>query len=348
MKKRKKKICILFTGGTIGMVRDPKTKALKPPTKPSEILKTIPSLKGVLDIDFKPVFNIDSANMTPGHWTELADKIHELYQKYDGFVVTHGTDTMSFSSSAFSYIFRGLNKPIVFTGSVIPVSEIGDDARNNLVYACITATMDLAEVCVVSGNRIIRGNRTVKYSESFVDVFRSPNYPYLGELGRPPKLYDFRKKRNEKRKLIFKPNFEQNISILKLFPGFPWEMLQCEVDRGVKGIVIEAFGSGNVPFHDQNLIKAIKAATKVEIPVVITTQLPKGEVRLSLYESGVAAEKAGAVSAHDMTTEAAATKLMWLLKNSRNRKNLASDFQKDLAGELTESEVEDFEMFAPS
>jgi L-asparaginase len=328
------KICILFAGGTIGMVKNPKTGVLQPATEASEIIREIPDIQKFVQLDLKMVVNIDSSNMNPSHWTAIAKAINTHYDKYDGFVVVQGTDTMAYSASALSFALQNLSKPVIFTGSLIPLSEIGADGRNNLVYACLTATLDIAEVCIVFANKIIRGNRAKKHHESFVDVFHSPNYPYLGELGRPTALFEWRKKRR-KRVLKFKPNFDPKISVLKLFPGFDPYIIERVIERDAHGIIIEGFGPGNIPFIENSIIPQIEKATNHNIPVVITTQLEKGVTNLHAYEGGFNAMKAGAISSHDMTTEATIAKLMWVLAHMRKVHEIKAVIENDIAGEIS-------------
>lgn len=315
------------------MIRNPKTGALEPALNSVDIVREFPEIRKYVDVDFKMVENIDSSNMHPDNWTNLAKAIHKIYDKYDGFVVAHGTDTMAYTASALSFAMQNLSKPIIFTGSLIPLSEIGSDGRNNLIFAFLTAALDIAEVCVTFANKILRGNRAKKFHESFVAVFHSPNYPELGELGRPTQLHDWRKKRR-KRILRFEPNFNQNISLLKLFPGFNPEIIDNVLERGAEGVIIEAFGPGNVPFLNNSLIPKLEKARKMDIPVIIKSQMEKGVTNLSTYEVGLKAQKAGAISAHDMTTEATVAKLMWALAQTSGRDEIAKIIETDLAGEI--------------
>ncbi len=318
------------------MVRNKRTGALQPAESAVDIVASFPEIKKLVRLDFKMVVNIDSSNMTPVHWTQIAEKIHALYDQYDGFVVAQGTDTMAYTASALSYALQNLSKPVVFTGSLIPLNEIGSDGRNNLIYACMTATLDIAEVCMVFANAILRGNRAKKYHESFVAVFHSPNYPALGELGRPIALHDWRKKRR-KRVLKFNPNFDPNISVMKLFPGFDPKILGKVIERGAHGIILEAFGPGNVAFLDESsIIKQIEKATAMGIPIVIANQMEKGVTNLSAYEAGYNAHKAGAISSKDMTTEATVTKLMWALAKTKKLPEIRKIMEKNLAGEIEE------------
>ncbi len=317
------------------MVRNSQTGALQPAGSAIDIIRDIPEIQKMLKLDFKMVVNIDSSNMNPVHWTEIAKTIHNLYDKYDGFVVAQGTDTMAYSASALSFALQNLSKPIVFAGSLIPLNELGSDGRNNLIYACITATLDIAEVCMVFANKILRANRSKKYHESFVAVFHSPNYPLLGELGRPIKLNDWRKKRR-KRVLKFQPNFDPNISLLKLFPGFDPEIIDKVIERGAHGIVIEGFGPGNVPFLENSIIPKIEKATKQNIPIIIANQMEMGITNLTAYEAGFEAKRAGAISSKDMTTEATVTKLMWTLAKTGKISEIKKVMESEIAGELQE------------
>lgn len=331
---KKPKICLLFCGGTIGMVRNTKTGVLEPAEDASEILRSFPELQKIVQFDFKVVVNMDSSNMSPDVWTLIAKKIHQYYDQYDGFVIAHGTDTMAYTASALSFALQNLNKPVVLTGSLIPLNEVGSDGRNNLIYACLTACQDIAEVCIVLSDRILRGNRAKKYHESLSALFHSPNYPHLGELGRPIKLNDWRKKRRG-RKLDFNPNFDPKISLLKLFPGFDPEIIDKVLERGAHGIVLEGFGPGNVPSFDQSIIPQIEKVLKKGVPVVIANQMEKGVTNLTAYEVGYRAHEAGAISSKDMTTEATVSKLMWTLAQTRKVVEIQRIMESDLAGELS-------------
>lgn len=330
-----KNICIITAGGTIGMVKDSKTGSLVPAENPLQFLDNFPDIKKIANIDLIPVLNIDSSNMQPADWTLIANKIHDNYKYFDGFVVIQGTDTMAYTASAFSYIFQNLNKPIVFTGSLLPAFELGSDAINNLIYACQTATQDIAEVCLVFSNKILRGNRAKKFHESFLAGFHSPNFPELGELGRPIILQDWRfKTRTLAKKLDFKPLFESKVGLLKLYPGISPEVLDYYLNNNYKGLLIEAFGSGNIPFLVNSIADKINQLSEKGVLVAITTQMEHSKTNLNAYQAGVMALKAGAVSAHDMTTEAAMTKLMWLLAN-HDQKKAAKLFYKNLVGEIS-------------
>ncbi|KKP36679.1 MAG: hypothetical protein UR27_C0015G0037 [Candidatus Peregrinibacteria bacterium GW2011_GWA2_33_10] len=336
----KPKIALLFCGGTIGMVSDQHTNYLKPANDAGTILSFVPELKNKIQLDFYPVFNIDSSNMTPHHWNIISTTIKELYNDYDGFVVAQGTDTMAYTSSAISFTLQNLSKPIVFTGSMVPLSELGADGRTNLIYSCMVASMDIAEVCIVFGWKIIRANRSKKNHESFVDVFGSPNYPLLGEIERPIRIFDWAKKRR-KRTLKFQPEFESNIRLVKLYPGFQPDSLERMVESGAKGIIIEGFGAGNIPFLEGNsILPYIKNAIKHNVPIILTTQLERSKTNLKTYEAGYKALELGVIPAGDMTVEAIIAKLMWALKSTNNISQLRKIMQTNLVGELTEDNEE--------
>ncbi len=329
------KICLLFAGGTIGMVKDQRTGVLQPAHDATDIIRDFPQLQKHIQLDFKMVVNIDSSNMTPKVWSEIATKIYQLYDQYDGFVIAQGTDTMAYCASALSYALQNLSKPIVFTGSLIPLNELGSDGRNNLIYACLTASLDIAEVCIAFANKILRGNRAKKHHESFVDVFHSPNFPDLGELGRPTILHEWRKRRR-KRNLKFQPNFDPNISVLKLFPGFDPTIIDKVLERKAHGIILEGFGPGNVPSQENSIIPKIEKATDLGVPIIIANQMERGVTNLHAYEVGFAAAKAGAISSKDMTTEATVAKLMWALAKTKKHSEVKRLMETDLAGEIEE------------
>lgn len=331
----KPKILLLFAGGTIGMVHNPTTDALEPAASALELVEHIPELHEVADIDFEFVVNLDSSNMTPEHWSLLAQKIDERYNEFDGFVVAQGTDTMAYTASALSFALGNLGKPVILTGSLIPLSKAGSDARNNLVYACMTASLDIAEVCIVLSNTILRGNRAKKHHESFVAAFHSPNFPALGELGRPIVLNDWCKKRHDG-DIDLQASFERNIAVVKLFPGFNPNFLFALLKEDIKAVIIEGFGPGNVPFLNYSIIPAIEAAVQKNIPVIIANQMEHGKTNLHAYDAGLRALKAGAISAQDMTIEATVAKTMWAVAMAKESgKTIQSLIETVYAGELS-------------
>ncbi|PIR03805.1 MAG: L-asparaginase 1 [Candidatus Magasanikbacteria bacterium CG11_big_fil_rev_8_21_14_0_20_39_34] len=330
-------ILLIFAGGTIGMVPNKDTGALQPAESALELMKQIPELEEIATLDIEVVANIDSSNMTPEHWVKISHTINDNYSKYDGFVVAQGSDTMAYTASALSFALQGLGKPVIFTGSLIPLQKAGSDARNNLVYACMTAALDLAEVCIVLSHTILRGNRAKKHHESFVAAFHSPNFPNLGELGRPITLHSWRNKRNNSSPLTLHADFDENIAVIRLFPGFPPKIIDSIVAQGTHALIIEGFGPGNVPFLNTSIIPSIQKAISHGIPVIISNQMEEGTTNLHAYEAGLEAQKAGAISSGDMTIEATITKTMWALANSdKSIKSIKAILEKDISGELSE------------
>lgn len=316
------------------MMPDPVTGALKPAQDGTALLEAIPGLEKHCTIEVFHLFNIDSSNMQPSHWTTIARKIQELYDAYDGFVVAQGTDTMAFSASAVSFALQNTGKPVVFTGSIVPMSELGADGRNNLIYACFVAGMNIAEVCIVFGNKIVRANRAVKNHESFVDVFHSPNFPLLGEIERPIRLFDWARKRHDGGVRV-QAEFDSNIELIRLFPGMALETITNAIERGVRGIVIQGFGPGNIPSADGKLLAILKDAVTRGVVVVISSQMEKSVTNLHSYEVGYKAMEAGVLSAGDMTNEATITKLMWALGQTDDATQVAKIVSANNAGERT-------------
>lgn len=329
----KKKIHLLFCGGTIAMARKA-DGLLAPALDLDSLLNLVPELSDIAQISYELVINIDSTNMDPSIWTDLAKKIYKNYQKYDGFVVTHGTDTMAYTASAISFAIQGLTKPIVFTGSQKPPQDLASDARNNLVNAVKVAALGIPEVCIVFGTEILRGNRSQKKSETSLNAFWSPVAQPLGMIALEPQIY-LDRIFHLKSKLRFQPKFESRVMFYQMFPGLKNKYVEMALNNGSMGMILNSFGAGNVPTGNYSLIPALKKAFKKNMPVVITTQCVEGSAQMLLYETGYAALKAGAISALDMTSEAAVTKLMWILAQTRDLKKIKEMLQKNLVGEIS-------------
>ena len=328
-----KKILVIGTGGTVASV---KTKGgLRPAYTTAELISFFPEVRQIADIEGKVLFNLDSTNMQPHHWSEIAKEIGRQYDNYDGFVITHGTDTMQYTASALSFMLHNLGKPVVLTGSVKPIGK-GSDARQNFLEAVVVATSGVRDVCVVFHGKIIKGckarkitNEATKMTNENLGVYSSINYRELnlidhltgeiiGELRRNgitkivyEKGYKFPK---TKGKFTVLPKVvDADVAVVKLHPGLRPETF--DKLSGFKCIIIEAYGPGNIPFMENSLLGKIKLLTKKGIPVFVTTQNPFGEVDMTLYEVGQKAMKAGAIPCNDMTTETAIVKLMWVLGN---------------------------------
>lgn len=309
------KVLVLFCGGTL-IMKENEDGSLIVNDKDTAIdllLNLEPRLCGrivsVLHVQY--IENIDSSNMTPEIWDTIGEVISNKYDQYDGFVVTHGTDTMAYTSSALSFILQDLGKPVVVTGAQIPGSRIETDARRNFVNAVRVATLDRAGVMLVFDGDIILGARAHKLSESKLDAFGPINWGLLGEVRIDIRFNDEDAKPRHDRPLVFKPGFDSNVVMLTIFPGFPPEQLICIIESGnIKGLVLRAYGSGNISYKFMN---AIKLATQKGIIVVVTTQCLEGATLMHLYDVGRQALKSGAIQAYDMSTECVVTKLMWAI-----------------------------------
>lgn len=335
MDKRKPSILLLYCGGTIGMRQDAETSALHPSITSDQVLDYSAALRKEYEIDSITISNIDSSNMQPSHWERLIKEIASKYHDYDGFVVVQGTDTMAYTASALSFAFGDLGKPVVLTGTQVPPNILGSDAQNNLIHAFQVATMDLAEVVIVFGSKILRGNRTTKISESDRDAYMSPVFPELGSIRLKPELSYSKVYRRHNSQIDLKNGFSGNVAVVQCAPGLSPEILNNIIKSGADGIILETFGPGNVPTKGNSLIPCIQKAKKSGIPFVISTQCIYGSTRLYLYEVGQEAAKYGAIPASDMTSEAAYTKLLWALDQTGDPDDIAQIFAKNYAGEVT-------------
>ncbi len=343
-KNKKSSILIIYTGGTIGMVQHPQTGMLTP-VRFEQILEEVPELnKFNLNIQtevLNPV--IDSSNMNPTSWIKIANKIKKQYNKFDGFVILHGTDTMAYTASALSYMFENLDKPIILTGSQLPIGMLRTDGKENLITSVEIASSKkdgksiVPEVCIYFDSRLFRGNRTVKSDSELFSAFHSVNYPELAIAGVDIK-YSSKNIYQPENKGILKVNtsFNDNVVILKMFPGISRSVFNSIFNiPELKGVVLETFGSGNVP-TTRWLISCIKRAIKKNIIVLNITQCEGGRVVMGQYETSIELIKAGVISGKDMTVEAAITKLMFLLGQGLNTDDVKMYLNKSLRGEISE------------
>ncbi len=335
-------ILIIYTGGTIGMIKNPDTGSLQP-FNFDGIYEQIPELKRFhykLDFhSFDPL--IDSSNMHPNHWVRLVDIIEKNYSSYDGFVVLHGSDTMSYTASALSFMLENLNKPVIFTGSQLPLGVLRTDGRENFITAIELAaarednTPVVPEVCIYFENHLMRANRTVKYNAENFNAFVSPNYPVLAEAGVYLKY---------NRHHILKPNFknlkvhrkmDSRVGILKIFPGMTPEYVRAILmDAGLRAVVLETFGSGNAP-TDAWFIEALKQSVEQGVTVVNVSQCLAGAVDQGKYETSLTLKNIGVVSGFDSTTEAMLTKLMFLLGQNMDEKKFRANLNMSIRGEIS-------------
>ena len=337
-----KKILIIYTGGTIGMIQDPVTSRLLP-FDFDHLLDEIPELnkfKCQLET-FSFEKPIDSSNVDPDIWIRLAEIIQKKYEDYDGFVILHGTDTMVYSASALSFMLQSLDKPVIFTGSQLPIGMIRTDGKENLITAIEIAGSYQGDVAIVNEvaiyfeNKLLRGNRTLKINAAHFNAFSSPNYPDLAIAGiymhfDHNALLPFKKS-----KLNVKKEFCRNVGILKLFPGMTPSYCDAIINiKGLKGLIIETYGSGNAPNTDW-FVEGIKSALKKDILMINITQCNQGFVEQGRYQTSEVFNTYGVVNGLDLTTEAALVKLMMVLTLDCSIEKRKEIFLEEWAGELT-------------
>ena len=339
----KTKILLIYTGGTIGMVKDLETESLVP-LDFKELTKQVPELKSFdcqLDAyEFEEA--IDSSNVNISFWVDLANVIQENYLKYDGFVILHGTDTMAHTASALSFMIQNIDKPIILTGSQLPIGTIRTDGKENLITSIEIAkdkkngTSIIHEVCVCFGNKLYRGNRISKINAEYFNAFSSENYPALAEIGINIhyKTNYLLKKPNQP--TVFNTHLDNNIAILKIFPSLSQQYVKSILNiKNLKALIIETYGAGNAPTEEW-FLDELEIAIKKGITILNVTQCPSGAVNQGHYETSVRMLNMGVISAKDMTIEATLTKLMHLLGQEYEGEKLRLSFEQAISGELSE------------
>ena len=335
----RKRVYIAYTGGTIGMKKAAGGYVPVPGHLQIEMEK-IPELKSAAlpayDIhEYEPL--LDSSDMTPREWLKIAEDIASHYDSYDGFVVLHGTDTMAYTASALPFMLQGLQKPVILTGGQIPLCELRNDARENLITAMlIAANFAIPEVCLCFGSRLLRGNRAIKVDAGGFDAFDSPNFPPLGALGIEIKINRnlvLRPARNPG-PMVVKAMKAPNVAVLRLFPGISADIVRNTLQPPIEGLVLETYGIGNGP-QDLALISELNKAVQRGVVVINCTQCIRGTVNMEDYATGSTLAGAGVISGFDMTVEAALAKLTYLLSCSLPSEAVKQKMQTDLHGELT-------------
>lgn len=342
---QKSALLLIYTGGTIGMKQDMKDLTLKP-FDFSQILDEVPEIrKFAFKIDtysFEPP--IDSSDVEPSLWQDLARLIKEKYEDYDGFIILHGTDTMSYSASALSFMLDGLTKPVIFTGSQLPIGVPRTDGKENLISAVeIASAKDedghpaVPEVCVCFDSLLMRGNRSTKVNSEVFRAFQSPNFPPLAEAGINIRYNNeyIRKPNDWYQSLTINTELDTRVSILKIHPGITPEVVRnilCGKDT--RAIIMETYGSGNAPTRDWflDIVKESSAMNKI---IVNVTQCLAGTVNMNIYANGKALERAGVIDGYDSTTESALAKLFYLMGKSRDNEWVKAMMGRNLKGEIS-------------
>jgi len=336
------RVFVLYTGGTIGMSATSSGFAPEPGDLARRV-RALPELEapGMPEIELlecDPL--LDSADMRPADWLRMAQSIEANYDRFDGFVILHGTDTMAYTASALPFMLRGLAKPVILTGAQIPIDRVRSDGRDNLVTSlAIAARGDVPEVCVYFAEKLMRGCRTVKVNADGLDAFASPNFPPLGEAGIEIRI---------RRELVREPGTHLDalhvqpldgpvVGALRLFPGISARLLENMLRPPLQGLVLETYGVGNGPARDTEFLAALKRATSGPdaIVVVATSQCVRGTVNHAGYATGAALRDAGVRSGHDMTSEAALAKLYYLIRAGFSPAEIADQIELDMVGELT-------------
>lgn len=328
-------VLMLSTGGTIAS--RPGEDGLEPGMSGQELIDSLGDLRGKFHITVKQIMNLDSSNIQAEEWKIMARAVYENYRDYDGFIITHGTDTMAYSASMLCYMLPGLHKPVVFTGSQIPMDNMLTDARNNLFCALAAVEAGIMGVSVAFNRHIIRGCRAVKVRTMGFDAFESVNARYLGEIFADGlRVYDYQEP-NQDAPTILLDNISTDVLLLKLIPNTNPKLFDCIASLGYRGVVLETFGAGGMHFHRRDLIEKLQQLRQQGIVVVACSQCLYESSNFTIYEVGRKLLETGVIPAGDMTTEAAVTKLMWALGQTDDPEEVRKIFSKNFSGEISEN-----------
>jgi L-asparaginase len=341
--EEKTSILIIYTGGTIGMVNDPVTGTLVP-IDFRHISDQVPELRrfgfDLESVTFNPV--IDSSDVSPDTWLQIAETIFNEYDRFDGFVVLHGTDTMAYSASALSFMLSGLEKPVIFTGAQLPIGVLRTDGKENLITAIEIAAARadrmaiVPEVCIYFENKLFRGNRTIKSSAEHFNAFASPNLPPLAVAGLQIRYNnDIIRYPTVRRSLTLNRTLDTRVAVLRLFPGIRRETVQAILNpESIRGLILETYGTGNAPTLEW-FLDDVKGFIESGGIVLNVTQCQAGRVEMGLYETSAALRSAGVIGGSDITTEAAVTKMMVLLGSGLPAERISVMLSKPLCGEMS-------------
>lgn len=339
---KKPSVLLIYTGGTIGMMQDPRSGELKP-FNFKALTKQIPELEK-FDIDLSSIsFSkpIDSSDMHPRVWVEIAQAIEDNYNKHDGFVILHGSDTMSYTASALSFMLENLAKPVILTGSQLPIGIIRTDGKENLITAIEIAAAQknnkpiVSEVCIYFEYKLYRGNRTYKYNSAHFDAFKSPNYPALAEAGVNIQYNKSALLKLSKKAFHIHTQLDNDIAVLKLFPGLSRNITKAILNTpGIKAVILETFGAGNAT-TEKWFTAALKETIDKGVIIYNVTQCSEGRVIQGMYETSSHLKKMGVVGGADITFESAVTKLMYVLGKNLSLTKSKQLLATDLRGEIS-------------